>query len=213
MAAMHENCSDEDLIALFYNCDDGAFAALERSYTRRLYRFFSKLGIREDYEDCTQLVWLKISRTKYTGGGRFDPSHNCLFVSWLFTIAHNVARDYWKRRPPTVAPPQTDQGTDDWERLLSSDDPRQFEDLYDCIARLEDPCRSVVELILAGFILEEIGDKRGVSLATAYEYKRRAVEKLRACLADRGHSVVAGAESAAKRQMPGGADPSARKGE
>src|SRR5579863_8415441 len=113
--------SDEDLIEQYYDGDDDAFAALEARYTSRLIRFFWKLGIRpqEDCEDCTQETWQRVAGTRDQPHARFD-RNRMPFATWLFAIAHNIARDYWRRRgarPQADPPPQTDRGTDDWEAV------------------------------------------------------------------------------------------------
>jgi RNA polymerase sigma-70 factor (ECF subfamily) len=63
----------------------------ERSLYRYLYRLVSDLPAAED---LFQDTWLRAAQNI----GRYDPARS--FQHWLFSIAHNVAIDYLRRRRP-----------------------------------------------------------------------------------------------------------------
>lgn len=78
--------------------DAEAFAALYDQYLERVYRHvYYWVGNRTDAEDLTQqvflLAWQAIGRYKQTGAS---------FISWLLTIAHNLAVSFWRRAKETL---------------------------------------------------------------------------------------------------------------
>src|SRR5206468_4385159 len=79
--------------------DPGAFPQLvERYWTRVFGVFFRRLGDREEAEDLTQDVFLRLYRSRT----RYEP--RAKFATWLFHITQNVARNALRsrRRRPCV---------------------------------------------------------------------------------------------------------------
>jgi RNA polymerase sigma-70 factor (ECF subfamily) len=87
-----EQESDENLLARSRVGDDAAFCALVRLYESRLYNFIWRL-VRHDEvaKDIFQETWLKA----YAARGNFKGRSK--FSTWLFSIALNLARNWWKR--------------------------------------------------------------------------------------------------------------------
>src|SRR5262249_46242573 len=79
--------------------DGGAFAELLARYGPRIFgHFFRGLGDRQEAEDLTQEVFLRIYRSRK----RYQP--RARFATWLFHITQNVARNALRsrRRHPCV---------------------------------------------------------------------------------------------------------------
>ncbi len=79
--------------------DAAAFTELERIYrTRVLGWFCRRLGDRNEAEDLTQEVFLRLYRAR----GSYEP--RALFATWVFHITQNVARNALRsrRRHPSV---------------------------------------------------------------------------------------------------------------
>ena len=79
--------------------DDGAYAELLEQYGPRIFgHFFRVLGDRQEAEDLTQEVFLRIYRARK----RYQP--RARFATWLFHITQNVARNAIRsrRRHPCV---------------------------------------------------------------------------------------------------------------
>jgi RNA polymerase sigma-70 factor, ECF subfamily len=79
--------------------DPGAFPQLvERYWTRVFGVFFRRLGDREEAEDLTQDVFLRLYRSRT----RYEP--RAKFATWLFHITQNVARNALRsrRRRPCI---------------------------------------------------------------------------------------------------------------
>ena len=79
--------------------DDAAFAELTERYRARVFgSFLRRLGDRQDAEDLTQEVFLRLFRYR----ARYAP--RARFATWLYHIARNVARNAVRsrRRRPAV---------------------------------------------------------------------------------------------------------------
>jgi RNA polymerase sigma-70 factor (ECF subfamily) len=87
------------LMLLARDDEPGAFAQLvERYWTRVFGRFCRQLGDRQEAEDLTQEVFLRLYRSRK----RYQPAAK--FATWLFHITQNVARNAIRsrrRRPCT----------------------------------------------------------------------------------------------------------------
>jgi RNA polymerase sigma-70 factor, ECF subfamily len=79
--------------------DQGSFTELLERYGARIFgHFFRVLGDRQDAEDLTQEVFLRVYRSRK----RYQP--RARFATWLFHITQNVARNAIRsrRRHPCV---------------------------------------------------------------------------------------------------------------
>ena len=79
--------------------DEDAFAQLTERYSARLFGFFCRrLGDRQEAEDLTQEVLLRLFRSRQ----RYEP--RARFSTWVFHITQNVARNAlrFRRRHPSV---------------------------------------------------------------------------------------------------------------
>lgn len=84
---------DETLMRRYRGGDMGAFQRLFDRYKDRLYRYLLRMcADRTTAEEACQEVWERIIRTKE----RFD-GQRC-FQGYLFTIAHNVVVDNFRRQ-------------------------------------------------------------------------------------------------------------------
>lgn len=73
--------------------DPGAFAELVERYWARIYgRFRRQLGDRQEAEDLTQEVFLRLYRSRK----RYEP--RARFATWLYHISRNVARNALRTR-------------------------------------------------------------------------------------------------------------------
>src|SRR6202007_1397730 len=84
---------DEQLMLAYR---DGNAAAFETLYTRhraRLYRFVLRsVKSRAVGEELFQEIWMRVieARARYTPQARF--------TTWLYTIAHNLLVDHWRKK-------------------------------------------------------------------------------------------------------------------
>ncbi|TVR00495.1 MAG: sigma-70 family RNA polymerase sigma factor [Deltaproteobacteria bacterium] len=84
--------TDENLVKLARNGDDGAFQVLVRRYQRRVFHCcFGLVRNRDDAEDLVQETFVRV----YRNLDRFEGSSS--FYTWTYRIARNVSIDHLRR--------------------------------------------------------------------------------------------------------------------
>jgi RNA polymerase sigma-70 factor (ECF subfamily) len=176
----------EDSIARMRRGDPDALSAVISRYQHRLYRYLLRL-VREPAtaDDLFQQTWLRVME----GIGRYDARRN--FESWLFSVAHNLAVDFWRAKRGDSLDAAADSGDPPGERLPAAG-PDALEQLLDfergamlaaCMNDLPAIHREVLTLRFEEDMkLEEIAEVAGIPLSTVKSRLRRALEGLRAAL-------------------------------
>lgn len=184
--------TDEELIERLAAGDTSAFNTIFERYHRPVFSFINKqLKECETVEDLAQEVFLRVYKSAKT----FDTSKK--FSSWLFTIAYNEIKRYWKRSGgrQTLSLNAPVSGEDDdsehaefledqriapeahVEQLLISRDLKAF------IERLPKKQKTVVLLkVYCEMTFEEIAEICECPLSTVLSRMRYAVNKLRCWL-------------------------------
>src|SRR5215468_9883271 len=103
--------------------DIDALTSLVERYQNRLYRYLLRLAKQPaTAEDLFQQTWLRVMERI----GSYDPERN--FETWLFSVAHNLAIDYFRRyRPESLDEPLPSGQTR--EELLPGAGPSALEKL------------------------------------------------------------------------------------
>lgn len=87
-----ENLDDEKLMVAYQEGDMAAFEQLYNRYQHKIYNFLLIRLVDEKLcQDLFQEIFLKVHRSRNS----FDPSKS--FATWLFTIAHNLIKNEFKR--------------------------------------------------------------------------------------------------------------------
>jgi len=176
--------SDEQLLGLFRNGDEQAFAQLVKRYEKELYNFLAKFtGRAAMAEDIFQEAFLQV----HISAADFDVTRR--FRPWLYTIASNKARDAMRRsgRRPAInltALEDDDSDFDLWNNLLKDettpqdifDKKQQQEMVRDVVGQMSDNLREI--LILAYFnqlTYKEMADALDVPLGTVKSRLHSAV--------------------------------------
>jgi len=121
--------------------DDDAFAELVERYRTRIFgSFVKRLGDRQEAEDLTQEVFLRLYRSRHS----YQP--RARFATWLFHVSQNVARNALRsrRRRPALR----------LETLISPADPGVAEAFL--TDRGEDPSRRMERSELAGVVRDAV---------------------------------------------------------
>lgn len=177
----HIDVTDDEALAARAKASPAAFAPLYQRYVRPIYRYcYRRLGTRELAEDATSQVFTKAlaAMPRYRGDA---------FRPWLFTIAHHVVTDVYRRRKPTAPI------TDAWEIADAGDSPEEFaiaadgdRNVHRLLTYLTPDQRDVVELRLNGLTGAEIaavlGKRPGAIRATQF----RAYQRLRELINEEG---------------------------
>jgi RNA polymerase sigma-70 factor (ECF subfamily) len=117
--------------------DDAAFEELVQRYRARVFgSFIKRLGDRQEAEDLTQEVFLRLYRSRHT----YEP--RARFATWLFHVSQNVARNALRsrRRRPALR----------LETITSPADPGAAEALL--TDRGDEPSRPMERSELAGVV-------------------------------------------------------------
>jgi RNA polymerase sigma-70 factor (ECF subfamily) len=126
--------------------DDGAFGELVERYRARVFgSFVKRLGDRQEAEDLTQEVFLRLYRSRHS----YQP--RARFATWLFHVSQNVARNALRsrRRRPALR----------LEALASPADPGAAEALL--TDRGEGPSRRMERSELAGVVRAAVSSLAG----------------------------------------------------
>jgi RNA polymerase sigma-70 factor, ECF subfamily len=179
---------ESELIRLRRGDLDTLTAMVER-YQSRLYRYLLRLVKQTGTaEDLFQQTWLRVmERIK-----SYDPQRS--FEAWLFSVAHNLAIDYFRRyRPESLDEPLPSGQTR--VEVLSTTGPSALEYLLvrereewlaDAISELSVMYREVLTLRFEEEMkLEEIATVLAVPLATVKTRLHRALKALRHVLGKR----------------------------
>lgn len=171
---------DRVLIRRIKQGDKAAFEELVIRHYENIFAYcFRRTGSRQDAEDLTQEVFLKLVKAvyKYQSTGKFS--------NFIFTIAVNSCNDFLRKQvrqseretsgevPESILP--DDLGTE--RTAIIREDSRI---LYRRLAGLNDGQREALILhYFHGFKAREIAEITGVPLATAKSRIRQGMEHLR----------------------------------
>ena len=182
--------SDERLVELSLDGDEGAYGILVRRYQRRLTAFLSQLvGDIELARELSQEAFVRA----WSALERFNPRYR--FSTWLFRIAHNLGIDQLRRRRLQTTPLyRTDSEGDEVEVVvpdLDKDPLGHLEnralasELREVIDGLRPEYRELVLLRhFAGLSYQEIADFTEMPLGTVKNKLFRAHSVLRKALTD-----------------------------
>jgi len=169
------------LIKRCKNREPDAFAPLMSIYKERLFFYLVRnCGDREKAEDLLQETLIKIWKNipKYQEREKFS--------SWIFSIAHNVSVDYYRKNSVR----KIVSHTDDMDVLMHSDDiPSNFEKkeqlklLNDALSLLSESQKEVFLLRQHGeMTFREIAKLTNQPLNTVLSHMNYAVKKLKKLL-------------------------------
>ena len=133
---------------------DGNAGAFETLYTRhrgRLYRFVLRsVKARAAAEELFQEVWLRVIEAR----GRYTPQAR--FTTWLYTIAHNLLTDHWRRKGLVLV------DLDEDAQAPAPDDPARSAEARQALSRFAAALEALPPLQRQAFLLHEEG---GLSIA------------------------------------------------
>ena len=84
--------SDENLMLAYAEGDADAFDVLYERHKGPLYRYFIRQLSTAEANDCFQILWEKLIGNR----DRYRPDSS--FRNYLFTIAHNVLMDHYRKQ-------------------------------------------------------------------------------------------------------------------
>ena len=177
---------DTELISRCLAGEAGAYELLYDAHARPVMAYLLRSGFsRADADDLIQETFSRAFRSLWT----FDPARGS-FRPWVATIARNVVRKRWSRRP---APENFDPELAE-ETLAGGDNPgvsaqegEEFDAVRECVSALGEPWQRIVRLrYVEGLTTRGIAAATGIPEATVRSRLTEAQEKLRRCLQAKG---------------------------
>ncbi|MGI8916724.1 MAG: RNA polymerase sigma factor [Chloroflexota bacterium] len=167
---------DDAALVAAARANAAGFAQLYERYVGRIYRYcYVRLGSRERAEDATSEVFLNALRARAS-------FRSSVFAAWLFQIAHNVVLNT-PRRPLHSLDLAADLPDAGPSPDLLAETRLQREAVRAALDTLPDQQRSIVELQLAGWADDEIGQALGKRVGAVRMLRYRALDRLRQVLA------------------------------
>jgi RNA polymerase sigma factor (sigma-70 family) len=159
----------------------GAFETLYARHRGRLYRFVLRsVKARGAAEELFQEVWIRVIEAR----GRYTPQAR--FTTWLYTIAHNLLTDHWRKKGLTLVE------LDEDSQAPAPDDPARSVEARQALSRFAAALEALPPAQRQAFLLHEEG---GLSIAeiaaatgsneeTAKSRLRYAMAKLKSAVDD-----------------------------
>lgn len=184
MSATMKKMADEQLVELFSNGNDAAFAELDRRYREPMLRAaIRKVNDADLAEDVLQDSWIKVCQTikdhKYENRGKFG--------AFMSTVVNNKALDEIDKRTRKTKYVSDceinddlagDNGADELEEKLEREE--KLDKILNAVNNLPENQRRVVELRLQEVKFKEIAEIVGCPQNTAlsrYRDARKNIEK------------------------------------
>jgi RNA polymerase sigma-70 factor (ECF subfamily) len=172
---------DEELMLAYGRGDAGAFETLYKRYRGPLYRFVLRaIQQRSVAEELFQEAWIRVieARSRYAPQARF--------TTWLYTIAHNLLVDHWRKKGLSLVQ------LDDDPPLAAPDNPARQAEARESLARLLQaidalPAAQREAFLLheeAGLTVAEIAAVTGAGEEAAKSRLRYAMAKLKSAVND-----------------------------
>lgn len=172
---------DEELMLAYRDGNTGAFETLYKRHRGALFRFVLRaVKQRAAAEELFQDAWMRVIEAR----SRYAPSAR--FTTWLYTIAHNLLVDHWRRRGLSLVSLDTE------DVPSNSSNPARQAEAREALARLMHalealPAAQREAFLLheeAGLTVAEIAAATGTNEEAAKSRLRYAMAKLRAAVDD-----------------------------
>ena len=175
-----KSLSQDELIALLKNRNEGGFNYLYDNYSAALYGVILRIVIfKDDTVEVLQDVFVKI----WNSIAQYDSSKGTLYT-WMLNIARNTAID--KLKSKTFQNNLKNQSMPDFvnnNRSLSVDQPDHFHEIQNVVNKMKDDFKDIInKSYFEGFTQQEISDKMNIPLGTVKTRTRAAFVELRQLL-------------------------------
>lgn len=136
--------------------DAGAFETLYKRHRGALYRFVLRsLHQRSAAEELFQEVWMRVIEAR----GRYAPQAR--FTTWLYTIAHNLLVDHWRKKGLVLVELNED------EIVAAPDNPARQAEARETLGRFLQALEALPAAQREAFLLHEEGGLSAAQIAAA----------------------------------------------
>lgn len=170
-----EGPTDEELMRAYVGGDEAAFRAIFDRYAPRLFRVVRRqVASADDANDIVQQTFLQLHRARadFHQGARLRP--------WLFTIALNLKREFFRKRGRRPEAPLELDGRSDPSSAPAEPGDERGPLLRQALARLPHNQREVIELHwFEELPMAEVAAIVGASVSAVKVRAHRGYERLR----------------------------------
>lgn len=204
-ASEEAEATDEALMAAYVAGDQRAFDLLFQRYATRLYHVIRRqVRAEEDARELVQQTFLQLHRARH------DFRVDAKLRPWLFTIALNLKREYFRRKGRRPEAPldldgRTDPSEGPYDPLLKE---RAYQ-VRQALSALPEGQREVIALHwLEEMPFSEVAVAVGASVTAVKVRAHRGYERLRKTLAERPdpQEIAAEANQAGAATVPAGGE-------
>jgi RNA polymerase sigma-70 factor (ECF subfamily) len=150
---------DEELMLAYRDGDAGAFETLYRRHRGPLYRFVLRsIKDRGVAEELYQDAWTRLIEAQ------------ARFTTWLYTIAHNLLVDHWRRKGLALV--ALDEDTD----APSADNPAKQAEARESLARFLQALEALPPAQREAYLLHEEGGLTAAEIAAATNTNEEAAK-------------------------------------
>lgn len=176
--------TDEELMVRYQNGEESGFEEIYARYSKKIYQFLlRRLGNPDACAELFQETFLRVHK----GRALYRPEMP--FKAWLYTIANNIARDWFreqsKSRKAQIFEKKEDYDENSVEGTVP-DGSTKLISFNEAFSRLTEEQRQA--LILSrfhGLRYEQIGKVTGRSTEAVNQLIQRAMRHLRECMDER----------------------------
>ncbi len=183
MKKQRDSRSDSELMVALCRGDEEAFSEIMQRFSKPVYSLLLRmLGSEDDAEELLQVTFCRVYRYR----ANYDPDRP--LVTWIFTIASNLAKKEWRRRSRWNSVPLENTVVS----TMEVDSPHSLEGSRDLQLRLESAIAGLPRHYREPFLLrekeglsyEEISEILKIRIGTVKSRINRARAALRDELAD-----------------------------
>ncbi len=183
MKRRRDSRTDSELMVALCRGDDDAFGEIMQRFSKPVYSLLLRmLGNEDDAEELLQVTFCRVYRYR----ANYDPGRP--LVTWVFTIASNLAKKEWRRRSRWNSVPLENAVVS----TLEVDSPHSREGSRDLQLRLESAIAMLPRHYREPFLLrekeglsyEEISEVLKIRIGTVKSRINRARAALRETLGD-----------------------------
>lgn len=162
-----------------------AFVDVVRRHETAVHKFLARRAGPGAADDLLGEVWVRAFGARHTFKAEYGDAR-----PWLYGIARNVLRAYWRAAAKDGVPGETEEAVDPWDEIIERLDSAAWaRDLTEAIRELPRACRDVLLLTAwEDLTPAEAADVLGIPQGTARSRLHRARSALRLALARRARA-------------------------
>ncbi len=168
----HNAASDDEATDALQKAQD-AFAQLHERYSKLIFAYLAaRTKSHADADEIHQQAWLRIWKALPV---QFDGDN---FRAWAYRIAYTTLVDRTRKKRPDSSSTAVELAV----APVVENKQEEIDQLRDCISKLDEERRIIVECRMSDMSHQTISDQFGIPLKTVHTRFHRAKEQLTECM-------------------------------